>query len=189
MSDPQKMILYRKRQDLLFQVLGLACMLLGILVLVIEAAGRLGGVNFDKLSRHGQVDPRADYPLCFREPDEPFGEVYFKRAGPLEWTGRPLSKILELRHGTDPAYRDDPSCGWMMHDSVLKALRKLRNTYDEPYLVDQIPRAVGELQRIGAPVTLLTLPDHSHADVVVRFDGGDDQLAAPLAEFVQRVTR
>lgn len=60
---------------------------------------------------------------------------------------------------------------------------------DEPYLVDQIPRAVGELQRIGAPVTLLTLPDHSHADVVVRFDGGDDQLAAPLAEFVQRVTR
>jgi len=38
MSDPQKMILYRKRQDLLFQVLGLACMLLGILVLVILLA-------------------------------------------------------------------------------------------------------------------------------------------------------
>ena len=82
-------------------------LVLGGLVLMIEAAGRIGGVNFDRLSRHGQVDPRADYPLCFREPDEPFGEVYFKRAGPLEWTGRPLSKILELRHGTDPAYREE----------------------------------------------------------------------------------
>lgn len=34
MSDPQKMIQYRKRQDLIFQVLGLFCMLIGIAMLI-----------------------------------------------------------------------------------------------------------------------------------------------------------
>lgn len=60
---------------------------------------------------------------------------------------------------------------------------------DEAYLVPQIPRAVAELKALGATISLLTLPGHSHADVVVNFDTDKDQLAAPLAEFVQRVAR
>jgi len=60
---------------------------------------------------------------------------------------------------------------------------------DEPYLVTQIPRAVKELQAMGAPVTLLTLAGHTHADVVTRFDTEGDALAEPLADFVYRVTR
>lgn len=60
---------------------------------------------------------------------------------------------------------------------------------DEPYLVPQIPKDVGELQALGAPATLLTLKNHSHADVVLNFDTGDDELTPALVEFVNRVTR
>lgn len=83
-------------------------LVLAFLLAVVEISCRAIGVNFETLSQQGDADPRAEYPLCFREPDEPFGDVYFKRAGPLEWEGRPLSTILKLRHGTDDAYQDEP---------------------------------------------------------------------------------
>lgn len=57
-----------------------------------------------------------------------------------------IDELLDLYHSVDPAYRDDPSAGWMMHDSILKAIRKLRNTYDEPYLVENYRD--GEVARI-----------------------------------------
>lgn len=81
-------------------------LILGLLLGVIEAGGRAAGVDFNTWGK-GPADPRADYPLCFREPDEPLGEVYFKRPADVEWSGRPLSKILEIRHGNDMAYRDE----------------------------------------------------------------------------------
>ncbi len=82
-----------------------------VLVLLLgagELLGRVTGFDFDALGSRGHADPRAEYPPCFREPEEPLGEVFFKRTGPAEWTGRPLSKILHLRSGTDVAYRDEP---------------------------------------------------------------------------------
>lgn len=71
-----------------------------------EGGFRLAGVNFNNLT--GQTDdPRAHYPLCLRMPDRPLGEIYFTRAGPLTWTGRPLSTFLKINHGTDIAYEDE----------------------------------------------------------------------------------
>ena len=59
---------------------------------------------------------------------------------------------------------------------------------DEPYLRTQIPADVTELQALGAPVTLVKLPKHSHADVVLNFDTDDDKLTPQLAAFIKRVT-
>jgi len=81
---------------------------LAVLLGVVEGTCRLAGVDFNAFGGGGRTDSREDYPLCFREPDEPLGEVYFKRTGGVEWTGRPLSQILALRHGIDIAYRDEP---------------------------------------------------------------------------------
>jgi hypothetical protein len=38
-------------------------------------------------------------------------------------------RAVRLYHSIDPAYREDPSFGWMMHDNVvLAALRKLKDS-------------------------------------------------------------
>lgn len=55
---------------------------------------------------------------------------------------------------------------------------------DEPYLVQQIPKAVAELRALGNRVEFTTLARHSHADVVLNFDSNDDELSKPLADFI-----
>lgn len=35
--------------------------------------------------------------------------------------------LINLEHSVDPAYRKDPSVGWMFNDATLKALRKLKD--------------------------------------------------------------
>lgn len=37
-------------------------------------------------------------------------------------------EILALYHSVDPAYRTDPSFAWMMHDNILLAVRKLKDS-------------------------------------------------------------
>ncbi|MBX7208038.1 MAG: hypothetical protein K1X78_07000 [Verrucomicrobiaceae bacterium] len=82
-----------------------ACVLGGLLGFG-EAAFRLAHFDFDTMTGRSE-DPREAYPVCFRIPEQPFGEVFFKRPGALEWTGRPLATALKLRHGTDRAYEDE----------------------------------------------------------------------------------
>lgn len=35
--------------------------------------------------------------------------------------------VIELEHSVDPAYRSNPGVGYMCHDSIIKALRKLKD--------------------------------------------------------------
>ncbi len=60
---------------------------------------------------------------------------------------------------------------------------------DEPFLVPQIPKSVDELKMLGAPVTLLTLPNHAHSDVVLNFDTDADILTPALVDFITTVTK
>jgi HK97 family phage major capsid protein len=59
--------------------------------------------------------------------------------------------LIELEHSVDPAYRSDPSCRWMLRDSTLKLLRKLKDA--EGNYIWQ-PADV----RSGAPASLLGYP-------------------------------
>jgi acetyl esterase/lipase len=60
---------------------------------------------------------------------------------------------------------------------------------DEPFLVTQVPRSIDELKTLGAPVTLLTLSNHSHSDVVVNIDTNSDILTPALVDFIMSVTK
>lgn len=82
-----------------------ACVLGGLLGLA-EAGFRFARFDFDTMTSSGE-DPREAYPICFRSPEKPFAEVFFKRPGPQQWTGKPLTTLLRIRHGTDNAYEDE----------------------------------------------------------------------------------
>lgn len=79
-----------------------------VMLVVAEAGFRVAGFNFNALTGQSD-DPRAEYPLCFRMPEKPLGDIYFHRAGPVSWTGQPLRTLLKLKNGTDKAYEDEPS--------------------------------------------------------------------------------
>jgi HK97 family phage major capsid protein len=59
--------------------------------------------------------------------------------------------LIELQHSIDPAYRSDPTCRWMFHDSTLKRLRKLKDL--EGRYIWQPADA-----RAGAPAVILDHP-------------------------------
>ena len=62
-------------------------------------------------------------------------------------------ELFELAHSVDPSYRGQSSCGWMMHDNVLLALRKLKDGNDQ-YLWQE-GMSAGEPDRLlGHPITI-----------------------------------
>lgn len=60
-------------------------------------------------------------------------------------------ELLDLQHSVDPAYRRSPMCKWQFNDTVLLALRKLKDG-DGNYLYQ-----MGDI-RVGEPSTLLGKP-------------------------------
>ena len=62
-------------------------------------------------------------------------------------------ELFELVHSVDPAYRNSSSFGWMMHDNILLALRKLKDGNDQ-YLWQE-GMSAGEPDRLlGHPITI-----------------------------------
>lgn len=62
-----------------------------------------------------------------------------------------FDELIDLRHSIDPAYRQQPSTAWMMHDQVLAAIRKLKDSNNR-YLWTE-SNIVGDPDRImGFPV-------------------------------------
>jgi len=74
-------------------------------------------------------------------------------------------EIVNLEHSVDPAYRTQPNAGWMMHDNVLLAVRKLKDN-DGLY----IWRAGLEL---GRPDRLLGYPIVVNQDMSSTITSGD----------------
>ena len=55
----------------------------------------------------GLKEKKEGFPIFFRMPDLPVGDVFFTREGPASWTGKPLTVMLRNHRGTDLAYRDE----------------------------------------------------------------------------------
>lgn len=55
---------------------------------------------------------------------------------------------------------------------------------DEPYLMDQIPKAVDALVDLDVNLEFKRLRNHNHSDVVVNFETDADHLSDPIAQFV-----
>lgn len=60
-------------------------------------------------------------------------------------------ELIDLFHSVDPAYRDRPGTGWMMHDTVAAAIRKLKDS-ENRYLWDL------DTFKNGQPAMLLGKP-------------------------------
>lgn len=70
---------------------------------------------------------------------QPNGIVTASSAGKVGATGQTASitydDLVDLEHSVDPAYRNGPGVGFMMHDSTLKVLRKIKDTEGRPIFV------------------------------------------------------
>ncbi|WP_232430850.1 phage major capsid protein [Burkholderia ubonensis] len=90
--------------------------------------------------------------------------------------------LVDLEHSIDPAYRVRPSCGYAMHDQMLKVVRKIKDEQKRPIFVpgyEQGNPGGAPDRLLGRPVTIvqeydvpeagakpLTFGDHS--EYVVR---------------------
>lgn len=98
---------------------------------------------------------------------QPNGIVTPSTQGRVGATGQTLTVIyddlIELEHSVDPAYRGMPGVGWMMHDSSLKVIRKLKDSQGRPIFVPGYETG----NPGGAPDRLLGRPIVINQDVAV----------------------
>ncbi|WP_137719344.1 phage major capsid protein [Methylobacillus flagellatus] len=89
---------------------------------------------------------------------QPFGIVPTAALGKAGTTGQVATitydDLVDLEHAVDPAYRGMPGVGFMMHDSSLKVLRKLKDSQGRPIFVPGYEQG----NPGGAPDRLLNRP-------------------------------
>ena len=86
---------------------------------------------------------------------QPYGIVTTAASGKeaASQTAFTQSELIDLLHSVDKAYRDNPSAGWMMHDTIFAAARKLdvTNTNTVQFLTSSM--IAGEPDRLlGKPI-------------------------------------
>ncbi|WP_253192717.1 phage major capsid protein [Burkholderia cenocepacia] len=66
--------------------------------------------------------------------------------------------LIDLEHSVDPAYRVRPSCGYAMHDQMLKVVRKIKDEQKRPIFVpgyEQGNPGGAPDRLLGRPVTIV----------------------------------
>ncbi|WP_250501965.1 phage major capsid protein [Caballeronia sp. AZ7_KS35] len=70
---------------------------------------------------------------------QPNGIVTAAGSGKVGTTGQTLTVVyddlVDLEHSIDPAYRSQPGVGYMMHDSSLRVIRKIKDGQGRPIFV------------------------------------------------------
>lgn len=99
---------------------------------------------------------------------QPNGAVTGAAAGKVGATGQTVTvtydDLVDLEHSVDPAYRKNrQSCGFMMADTSVKVIRKIKDTQGRPIFVPGYEVA----DRGGAPDTLLNRPIFVNQDCPV----------------------
>ena len=97
---------------------------------------------------------------------QPQGIVTAAGSGKVGLTGQTLTMIyddvVDLAHSVDPAYRSAPGkVGFMMNDSSIKVLRKLKDSQNRPLWVQDFDQAATN----GVPGTLYGYPVYINQDV------------------------
>lgn len=117
---------------------------------------------------------------------EPNGIVTAASAGKTGATGQTATVIyddlVDLQHAVDPAYRQTMRCGFMMADSTLKVIRKIKDSQGRPIFVPgyelQVPG--------GAPDSLLGSPITINQDVPAMAANAKSILFGAFGEYVIR---
>jgi HK97 family phage major capsid protein len=96
---------------------------------------------------------------------QPTGIVTGSSSGKVGTTGQTLTVIyddlVDLEHSVDPAYRGMPGVGFMMHDSSLKVVRKIKDSNNRPIFVPGYEQG----NPGGAPDRLLNRPITINQDI------------------------
>lgn len=97
--------------------------------------------------------------------NQPRGIVTAASLGKTGTTGQTTTVIyddlVDLEHAVDPAYRNRPGTGFMMHDTSLRTVRKIKDSEGRPIFVPGYETGVPG----GAPATLIGRPITINQDV------------------------
>ena len=115
---------------------------------------------------------------------QPYGLVAGSTVGKTGTTGQTLTVIyddlVDLEHSLDPAYRRNAK--WMMHDSSVKVLRKVKDSQSRPIFVPGYETGAPG----GAPDTLLGRPIVVNQDVAVMAANAKSILIGDFSKYVIR---
>jgi len=81
-------------------VFAVVCSLLAIASA--ELIFRALGYDFEQ-----QEEARDAWPIFYRQPIEPVGDIFFRRSGPVIWQGRVISTALRLNGASNSSYADE----------------------------------------------------------------------------------
>ncbi|AOJ74344.1 MULTISPECIES: phage major capsid protein [Burkholderia cepacia complex] len=94
---------------------------------------------------------------------QPNGIVTAVGTGKIGATGQTLNIVyddfVDLEHSVDPAYRNMPGVGYMMHDSSVKVVRKIKDAQGRPifvpgYEADAMVNGGAPDRLMGRPITI-----------------------------------
>ena len=119
---------------------------------------------------------------------QPRGLVTGSAVGKVGTTGQTLSVIyddlVDLEHSVDPAYRNQPGVGYMMNDSSVKAIRKIKDTSGRPIFVPGYES--GAMIEGGAPDRLMGRPIYINQDVAAMGVSAKSILFGQLSKYLIR---
>lgn len=117
---------------------------------------------------------------------QPRGIVTAAAAGKAGATGQTLTvtydDLVDLEHSVDPIYRASPRVGYMMHDSTLKTIRKIKDTQGRPIFVPGYEQG----NPGGAPDRLLGRPIYISQEMPVMAANAKSILFGDYSQYIIR---
>jgi len=117
---------------------------------------------------------------------QPNGIATAAGAGKVGTTGQTLTvtydDLVDLEHSVDPAYRSAPGVGFMMHDSSLKVVRKIKDSQGRPIFVPGYEQG----NPGGAPDRLLNRPIQINQSIPVMAANAKSILFGDYKKYVIR---
>ncbi|MCP3721736.1 phage major capsid protein [Paraburkholderia sp. CNPSo 3272] len=119
---------------------------------------------------------------------QPRGLVTAAASGKIGATGQTVTvtydDFVDLEHSVDPAYRNQPGVGYMMHDSSVQAVRKIKDSQNRPIFVPGYE--ADAMVNGGAPDRLMGRPITVNQDVPVMAANAKSILFGQLSKYTIR---
>lgn len=119
---------------------------------------------------------------------QPRGLITAANTGKVGATGQTLTVVyddlVDLEHSIDPAYRSQPGVGYMMHDSSVKAIRKIKDSQNRPIFVPGYE--ADAMINGGAPDRLMGRPIYINQDMPVMAANAESIAFGQFSKYVIR---
>ncbi|MFM0330660.1 phage major capsid protein [Paraburkholderia strydomiana] len=120
--------------------------------------------------------------------NQPRGLITAANTGKVGATGQTLTVVyddlVDLEHSVDPAYRSQPGVGYMMHDSSVKVVRKIKDGQNRPIFVPGYE--ADAMINGGAPDRLMGRPIYINQDMPVMAANAESIAFGQFSKYVIR---